>query len=86
MFHGFVEYPRGNNCLAGMGQGPVLATPLEIATEAATIARGESGSALDCCRLTRRRLWTACILRPDATDAIDLHLNAEAFRQRTSAW
>ena len=35
-----IAEPRMNNCYAGMGQGTTLATPLQIANAAATIARG----------------------------------------------
>jgi penicillin-binding protein 2 len=71
---------RGELCLAGMGQGKVLATPLQIANEAATIARGgiwmrptllapESQAALDA-------------VRPSTVpESIDLHLSPEALAQ-----
>ena len=38
--HGRDADPRLANCYAGIGQGAVLATPLQIANEAATFARG----------------------------------------------
>ncbi len=81
MYHGNVENPRANNCLAGMGQGTVLATPLQIANEAATIARGGIWM--------RPRLLTADSqaaldgVHPRSTDndAVDLHLSRDALRQ-----
>ncbi len=81
LYHGKDLLDRGQYCLAGMGQGKVLATPLQIANEAATIARDgiwmrpriltdETQAALD-----------AMHPRPDAVEAVDLHINPEALRQ-----
>ena len=75
--------PRLDNCFAGIGQGGVLATPLQIANEASTIARGGVWM--------RPRLLTAdtqrqldAVTRPSPTrppDAVDLHLDPEGLRQ-----
>ena len=74
---------RLNNCWAGMGQGTMLATPLQVANAAAAIARGgvwmrprllsdDTQAALD---RVRPPPATA------AADAVDLHLSADALAQ-----
>jgi penicillin-binding protein 2 len=73
--------PRMTNCYAGMGQDHTLATPLQIANEAATIARGgvwmrprllspEDQSALDSIRG-----------RDSTNDRVDLQLDKAALEQ-----
>jgi penicillin-binding protein 2 len=75
--------PRAVNCLAGMGQGLTLATPLQIANAAAAIARNgvwmrprllsaPTQSALDA---ARPRSPTS------PPDAVDLHLSPAAIEQ-----
>jgi penicillin-binding protein 2 len=81
-WRGNLADPRMNNCYAGMGQGTSRATPLQIANEAATIARGgiwmrprlltaDSQAALDAAQPPD----------PGRVDQIDLHLDPEAIRQ-----
>ncbi len=81
-YKSYLKDPRMNNCYAGMGQGTSRATPLQIANEAATIARGGIWM--------RPRLLTAdsqaaldSLQSPDSTrvDQVDLHLDPEALRQ-----
>jgi penicillin-binding protein 2 len=73
--------PRMTNCYAGMGQDHTLATPLQIANEAATIARGgvwlrprllstEDQAALDTLRG-----------RDTSNDRVDLQLDKAALEQ-----
>jgi len=81
LFRGTVEYPRGNNCLAGMGQGTVLATPLQIANEAATIARGGNWMRPRLLSAETQAALDSIHPRPDAVDSVDLHLSPEALRQ-----
>jgi penicillin-binding protein 2 len=71
------------NCYAGMGQGQVWATPLQIANEAATIARG--GIWMRPQLLTADTQAALCKVHPRSSDAIpdrvDLHLSPEGLRQ-----
>ena len=80
---GPISNPQMNNCLSGMGEGTSWATPLQIANEAATIARGgiwmrprlltaETQSALDAVHPRARNL---------PVDSVDLHLDPEGLRQ-----
>jgi penicillin-binding protein 2 len=81
MYHGNVEYPRANNCLAGMGQGTVLATPLQIANEAATIARGGIWMRPRLLTADSQAALDAVHPRNTDGDVVDLHLNPQAVKQ-----
>ncbi len=74
---------RMANCYTGIGQGNAWATPLQVANEAATIARGGIW-------MRPRLLTTDTQQKLDAAhqgpsnhpvDSVDLHLDAEALRQ-----
>jgi penicillin-binding protein 2 len=76
------EDPRMNNCWAGMGQGFVWATPLQIANEAATIAR--NGVWMRPRLLTAETQAALDAVHPRSSaipDQVDLHLDPEALRQ-----
>jgi len=71
-----------NNCWAGMGQGFVWATPLQIANEAATIAR--NGVWMRPRLLTAETQAALDAVHPRSSaipDQVDLHLDPEALRQ-----
>jgi penicillin-binding protein 2 len=73
---------RVDYCLAGMGQGKVLATPLQVANEAATIARG--GIWMRPTLLaseTQAELNEVHSQSGSVPDSIDLHLSPEALAQ-----
>ena len=82
-FHAAQNDPRMVNCFSGIGQGNIWATPLQIANEAATLARGGIWM--------RPRLLTAATQEkldsahsPSANrppDWVDIHLDPEALRQ-----
>jgi penicillin-binding protein 2 len=80
-YRGRLDNPRMTNCYAGMGQDKTQATPLQIANEAATIARNgvwlrprlltaEDQAALDTTRG-----------RSAAGDRVDLHLDPAGIEQ-----
>ena len=81
--HGRDPDPRLANCYAGIGQGAVLATPLQIANEAATFARGGVWMRP---RLlgddTQAALDAAAPPSPSRPkDRVELNLDAEGLRQ-----
>jgi penicillin-binding protein 2 len=79
---GPVSDARMNNCLSGMGQGTSWATPLQIANEAATIARG--GIWMRPTLLSRQTQAALDEVHPRSPnsppDAVDLHLDPDALR------
>lgn len=82
MWKGRIEDPRMNNCWAGMGEGTVWATPLQVANEAATIARG--GIWMRPRLLTEQTQEALDSVHPrtgSVPDRVDLHLDPEAVRQ-----
>ncbi len=76
-------FARMTNCFGGIGQGQVWATPLQIANEAATIAR--NGVWMRPRLLTAETQARLDAVHPRAADAppdqVDLHLDAEGLRQ-----
>jgi penicillin-binding protein 2 len=74
---------RMTNCFAGIGQGQVWATPLQIANEAATIAR--KGIWMRPRLISSQMQAQLDAARPPSTDQpfdqVDLHLDPEALRQ-----
>lgn len=81
LYRGPEKPGRADNCLAGMGQGKVLTTPLQIANEAATIARGGIWMRPRILSADTQVALDAVHPRPNAIDMVDLHLNPEALRQ-----
>ena len=82
-FRGMVADPRMTNCYAGMGQGKVLATPLQIANAAATIARGGVWMRPRLLAAGTQAALDAARPRPAGSppDAVDLHLSPAALEQ-----
>ncbi len=82
-FKGLAIEQRFNNCLAGIGEQKVWATPIQIANEAATIARG--GIWMRPRLLTPETKEALDSRRPVAADAgpdrIDLHLDLAGLEQ-----
>ncbi len=74
---------RMDNCFAGIGQGQVWATPLQIANEAATIAR--NGVWMRPRLLTAESQQTLDAICPrsadDPPDRVDLHLDPRGLEQ-----
>ena len=82
LFKGRVEDPRMSNCWAGMGEGNIWATPLQIANEAATIARGGVWMRPRLLNGATQDALDAVHPRPGTIpDQIDLHLSPQALEQ-----
>jgi penicillin-binding protein 2 len=82
MYKGQIASPRMNNCYAGMGEGTSWATPLQIANEAATIARGGIWMRPRLLTADTQAALDAVHPRIDGVpDRVDLHLNPEALAQ-----
>ncbi len=72
---------RMNNCYAGMGQGTTLATPLQVANAAATIARGGVWVRPRLLPADEQAALDAARPRPNAVESVDLHLSPAALAQ-----
>ncbi len=75
---------RMDRCLAGIGEGRVEATPLQIANEAATIARGGIWMRPHLLGAETRQALDEARDGPDPNlgpDVVDLHLDAAALEQ-----
>ena len=81
LYRGGDKKSRVDNCLVGMGQGAVLATPLQIANEAATVARGGIWMRPRLLVADTQAALDAVTAPSSVPDRIDLHLNPEALRQ-----
>jgi penicillin-binding protein 2 len=82
LWKGHIDDPRMNNCWAGMGEGTIWATPLQVANEAATIARG--GIWMRPRLLTQATQEALDAVKPRSgsiPDQVDLHLSPEALAQ-----
>ncbi len=82
MFKGQIASPRMNNCYAGMGEGTSWATAIQIANEAATIARGGIWMRPRLLSADTQAALDAVRPRTDGIpDRVDLHLSPDALEQ-----